>query len=678
MKKVTKLLSIITAVVMMLSLFAMPVGAAEGDPIYHNAFSVRRIRGTEAGTVETDFLGINERFDGQPPAIGNTQYFGDATYKFDNYTNAVVENGVLKMAGTGGSRYYWAPTTANLSAANDPHFEGDSVVTFSFMMPRVGYVEQLYRGMFAQALNSSTQNGGGPYINVLKNDAGTECFVTYGTEPSNKCFTIEPGRWYRLMLIMNKSTKSFDLFIDGVLVADNAGFSNTTNGTINGGLVYHRFYSNEGEVWYDDYMTYSLPAGKSVYFAEDFSGMVGRTADNARNPWYFANDTEISAFSNATVAKEEDGNAAITLAATGEGMAVMRLGASPASGRYGDTVARKGAVSFRFKLNGEGVDANLFNARIDGNSYGADLWVNGNTLYTSASGTNPNTTLKDDLVIGKWYNVIVNADFTDVTVNAKTGGHWAVYLAEDGGEYECLAMDVPYNWHPSANVHDYGFNTMGRAFEAYVYSTSGITYDDIVLYDDTREDILLEAGKKFVAEQNALSTTDKEIAAPASQAGYTLTWSAGGAAIAGNDTVNFAKAETEKAYTVTVVNDDANNNNKLTVARTFTIEIPRMYETSVSAAGGVATGTVKVNGNDAAASEGYADGLAILAIYDTATNKLVTAKPVTVTAGTATVTTDAITAAGSYSVKLFFMVDGALKPLVDTTDISSTTFTVVE
>jgi hypothetical protein len=111
---------------------------------------------------------------------------------------------------------------------------------------------------------------------------------------------------------------------------------------------------------------------------------------------------------------------------------------------------------------------------------------------------NPITTLKTDIKADTWYSVIVDVDFTDINVASKTGGHWAVYLAEDGGEYECLAMDVPYNWHKTAATGNYAVYNMGRAFEAYVYyvdgKTSSVTYDDIMLYDDVREDILLAAG----------------------------------------------------------------------------------------------------------------------------------------------------------------------------------------
>ena len=677
MKKIVKLLSLVTTVVMMLSLFAVPA-MAETAPVYHNSFGLARIRvPADTGIVETNMLGIKETFDGQPPAIGQTKYWGDATYKFSNYTNATVEDGVLKMAGTGGSRYYWDATTGFLNEGNDPHFN-ISAVSFSFMCPTLGNVEQLYRGMFSTTANIFATNGG-PYINIWKYDTDGKYYLTYGVDINNRCMPIEAGRWYRLTIIMNKATKTFDMFVDGVMVRDDASFSNIGSSTqINGGLCSHRFYSAEGAVWYDDIMTYSIPEGKYVYFAEDFSGMVGRTADNARNPWYYSNSTDMSAFSNAVVAKDADGNAAITLTGTSEGQAVMRLGASPNVG-YGSTVGRKGAVSFRFKTASTDTDANLFCQRIDGNSYGVDLWLSGTNLKTSLGGMNPITTLKTDIKADTWYSVIVDVDFTDINVASKTGGHWAVYLAEDGGEYECLAMDVPYNWHKTAATGNYAVYNMGRAFEAYVYyvdgKTSSVTYDDIMLYDDVREDILLVAGQSLTGEENALSTADREIAKPETQTGYALNWSADGTEIVENDTVTFGTAEAEKTYSITVVNEDTNANNQVTETRKFTITIPRMYVTNVSASNGVATGTVTVNANDVT-DEGYADGLAILAVYDS-TNKLVVAKPLDVTEGTANFSTDAITEAGDYTAKLFFMVDGKLKPLVNTDDISNATFKVV-
>ena len=263
-----------------------------------------------------------------------------------------------------------------------------------------------------------------------------------------------------------------------------------------------------------------------------------------------------------------------------------------------------------------------------------------------------------DIEAGQWYTLVMYADITGIKYTEKTGAVGAAYLAKKGATLKCVAPSLAFEFGTTGK----GGDKLYKPLEIAV-SNSTIHFDNIAIYEDVREAELSTAAKTF--GNAALGTGSTTINLPAAAtAGYEISWTKGENALSGNDTAVFEN----EAKTVTYTAEAKNSSHAYTAERTFDINVPAKYVLDLSVSGSESTAAVTVNANSAA-DEGYADGMAILALYD-AGGVLVNAEVASVTAGTASLKYDP-KKTGTFTSKLFLWVDGTLKPLAN----QSKTFT---
>lgn len=502
-----------------------------------------------------------------------------------NYLNVTGEIYMqLKHPSTGANS--WAGTAAEYDVASNP-LRGSYVTEFKFMLPSMPTVAM--KSFYTAHSNSGEGVSHGPKLWVTTGGS-LNAYTTNGGAFTAASLTA--GTWYTLKIVNNLDTASYDLYLNGVLVANDAGYCD--------GKFYADSFSRpfmmktEGNpVYIDDLKMYKEVVGRQTYAADDFSAY---SADAV-----YSSSTELREFGGFALYPRNGYQAGVKIDAANQ-RAEFSAGATLSAGfaktwnapdnTLTDSLIGKKQVTVEFDFTpGSDTVGDFYNITdATGSHYGLILSANNGVISAKIGNTGdvtPNSAnIAADLAsfnAEQTYKIKVHVDldkkFTQVLTGNSKGldgtytrsGKADVYI--DG---KLVGSELPLRYNCGGSNAAIDITNLGRAFAANGGASGTYYIDNIAVYTDVREKVL------SAALNSVKNNTQKAFTLPTSSVeGYTIEWASNNDAIAisGNTATITAGAE-RQTVTLTATVKDADN--QLAIVGKIDIVVTPDYEVYVN------------------------------------------------------------------------------------------------
>lgn len=587
-----KIISIILAMAMAFTLLSLPVMAKpyvtlDSDlmPVKENILnlefndSANRYWGNYIG--ESGFFWNNGSVGANAVSVAG----GDLTA--GNYLNVTGEIYMqLKHPSTGANG--WAATAAEYDVETNP-LRGSYVTEFKFMLPEMPAVAM--KSFYTAHSNSGEGTSHGPKL-WITTSGSLNAYTTNGAAFTAASLSV--GTWYTLKIVNNLDTDSYDLYLNGVLVANDAGYCD--------GKFYADSFSRpfmmktEGnKVYIDDIKMYKEVVGRQTFAADDFSSYSTDAAYNST--------TELREFGGFALYPRNGYQAAVKVDALNQ-RAELSAGAYLFAGfaktwnqpdnTLTDSLIGKKQISVEFDFTPTAETIGDFYQISDavGTHYGLILSADKGVISAkigaegdvTPSSANRGVTLAS-FVANETYRVKVYVDLDKKFTQNLTGNsneshnieHTRSGKADIYIDGKLVGSELPlrYNCGSSSNA-SYDITNLGRPFAANGGASATYYIDNLAVYTDVRNKVL----------STALNSVEKTVSSktfelPASTVdGYAITWSSNSDAIAisGNTATVTTGTETQK---VTLTASVADSSNEFAVAGKVDVTVAPDYEVYV-------------------------------------------------------------------------------------------------
>jgi len=598
-----KLFSILLAMAMAFTLLSLPVMAkpyvaldSELMPVKETILNLEF--NDSANRYWGNYVGESGLFWNNGSVGANAVSVAGGTLTSGNYLNVTGEIYMqLKHPSTGANS--WAATAAEYDVETNP-LRGSYVTEFKFMLPSLPTTAM--KSFYTAHSNSGEGTSHGPKLWVTTGGS-LNAYTTNGAAFTAASLTA--GTWYTLKIVNNIDTDSYDLYLNGVLVANDAGYCD--------GKFYADSFSRpfmmktEGNpVYIDDLKMYKEVTGRQTFAADDFSSY---SADASYN-----STTELREFGGFALYPRNGYQAGVKIDATNQ-RAEFSSGANLFAGfaktwnqpdnTLTDSLIGKKQVAVEFDFTPSAETVGDFYQITDavGTHYGLILAATNGKISAKigAEGdVTPDSANRGvdlaSFTAGETYRIKVYVDldkkFTQNLIGNSTASHNKEHTRSGKADIyidgKLVGEELPLRYNcGSASNASYDITNLGRPFAASGGSSATYYIDNIAVYTDVREKVLssaLNAVEKTVSEKTFTlpsSTVD----------GYAITWASDSDAIAISDntaTVTTSDATQKVTLTATV----ADTAGELAVSGKVDVIVYPDYEVFVGMDGNIFASTI--------------------------------------------------------------------------------------